>query len=410
MRYNRWGATFGGPVMLPGPSGVWSGKDRLFFFVAYEGLRQTTPATNTFTVPTEAMRNGDFSALLPSTRIYDPATAFVRPDGRVERLPFAGNIIPPDRIDAIGRNYLSYWPLPNLPCSDAQCRNNLIAAVPRTDHFYSVSIRADAALNQKHRLFGRFSHNRRKQHTEGWSGVINGVDPTTSDSFRINDSLAIDHVYTASPGWLLNVRGGLTRFESKSSRAAEGVFDAATLGFPPTTTDLFAETGYLPQFNITNFNPNTGGGTVGGAALGPTGVRRLLVPANRHELSRGAPVPRRLRRPRLSRRRDPGDPRCGLVRVRCPPGRHAAVQRFSRGGDGAGAGGPPARPAVGRTSRAQRDAQQSADLSRVVLSGRLEGLQPVHPQSGAALGHGNSADRAARSQHPWVRFRVRQPD
>ena len=236
LRYNRWGGTFGGPVMLPGPSGVWSGKDRLFFFAAYEGLRQTTPATNTFTVPTEAMRNGDFSALLPDIGIYDPATAFVRPDGRVERLPFAGNIIPPDRIDAIGRNYLSYWPLPNLPCTDAQCRNNLTAPVPRTDHFYSVSIRADAALNQQHRLFGRFSHNRRKQHTEGWSGVINGVDPTTSDSFRINDSLAIDHVYTASPGWLLNVRGGLTRFESKGSRAAEGVFDAATLGFPPATT------------------------------------------------------------------------------------------------------------------------------------------------------------------------------
>jgi len=268
LRYNRWGATFGGPVMLPSPSGVWSGKDRLFFFVAYEGLRQTTPATNTFTVPTEALRNGDFSALLPGTRIYDPATAFVRADGRVERLPFAGNIIPPDRIDAISRNYVSYWPLPNLPCSDAQCRNNLIAAVPRTDHFYSVSIRADAALNQNHRVFGRFSRNRRKQHTEGWSGVIDGVDPTTSDSFRINDSLAIDHVYTASPGWMLNVRGGLTRFESKSSRAAEGVFDLATLGFSPATTELFDETGYFPQFNITNFNPNTGGGTVGGPLSG----------------------------------------------------------------------------------------------------------------------------------------------
>jgi Carboxypeptidase regulatory-like domain/TonB dependent receptor len=268
LRYNRWGGTFGGPVMLPGPSGVWSGKDRLFFFAAYEGLRQTTPATNTFTVPTETMRNGDFSALLPATGIYDPATAFVRPDGRVERLPFAGNVIPSDRIDAIGRNYLSYWPLPNLSCGDAQCRNNLIAPVPRTDHFYSVSFRADATLTQHHRLFGRFSHNRRKQHTEGWSGVINGVDPTTSDSFRINDAMALDHVYTASSGWILNVRGGLTRFESKSSRAAEGVFDATTLGFPTTTTDLFAETGYLPQFNITNFNPNTGGGTVGGALSG----------------------------------------------------------------------------------------------------------------------------------------------
>src|SRR6185295_82185 len=95
-----------------------------------------------------------------------------------------------------------------------------------------------------------------------------GVDPTTSDSFRINDVLAIDDVYTGSPGWILNLRGGVTRFESKSSRAAEGAFDAATLGFPPATSGLFDESGYLPQFNITSFNPNTGGGTLGGALSG----------------------------------------------------------------------------------------------------------------------------------------------
>jgi hypothetical protein len=268
LRYNRYGATFGGPVMLPVPGGMWSGKDRLFFFLAYEGLRQTTPSTSRFTVPTEVMRNGDFSALLPSIVIYDPATAFVRPDGRVERTPFPDNIIPTERMSQIGRNYLSYWPLPNLPCTDSQCRNNLIAAVPRTDYFYSVSTRADVVINQKQRFFVRYSHNRRKQHTEGWSGEISGVDPTTSDSFRINDSLAFDHVYAASSTWMVNARFGLTRFESKSSRAAEGVFDLAALGFGESTTALFQETGYFPQFNITNFNPNTGGGTVGGALSG----------------------------------------------------------------------------------------------------------------------------------------------
>jgi hypothetical protein len=267
LRYNRYGATVGGPVKLPTPGGIWSGKDRLFFFLAYEGLRQTTPATNTFTVPTEAMRNGDFSALLPGIVIYDPATAFLRP-GRVERTPFPGNIIPAERMSPIGRNYLSYWPLPNLPCTDSQCRNNRIAPVPRTDHFYSVSTRADAAISQKQRFFVRYSHNHRKQHTEGWSGEIRGVDPTTSDSFRINHSLALDHVYAASPTWMVNARFGLTRFESKSSRAAEDAFDVAELGFAQSTTALFHETGYFPQFNVTNFNPNTGGGTVGGALSG----------------------------------------------------------------------------------------------------------------------------------------------
>lgn len=270
LRYNRYGATLGGPIILPPTGGTRTskGEDRLFFFLAYEGLRQLTPATNTFTVPTETMRNGDFSALLPGIRVYDPATAFVRPDGRVERTPFPGNIIPPDRISEIGRKFLSHWPLPNLPCTDPQCRNNLIAPVPRADLFHSTSSRIDAILSAKQRMFVRYSYNWRKQHTEGFTGVINGVDPTSSDSFRINHGMAIDHVYAPSPTLMLNARGGLTRFESINSRAAEGVFDAATLGFSPSTTALFRTTEYFPQFNITNFNPNTGGGTFGGPRSG----------------------------------------------------------------------------------------------------------------------------------------------
>jgi hypothetical protein len=272
LRYNRYGATFGGPVTLPrfGEGGPLfrGGTDRLLFFFAFEGLRQVTPATNTFTVPTPAMRNGDFSALLPGVVVYDPATAFLRPDGRVERSPFPGNIIPPERISPIGRKYLSYWPLPNLPCTNAECRNNLIAPVPRTDFFHSESVRVDSAVNERNRFFVRYSHNRRKQFTEGFSGVINDVDPTTSESFRVNDGAAVDYVFTAAPTLILNMRAGLTRFESRNSRAAEGVFNAASLGFPPGTTALFRETGYFPQFNITNFNPNTGGGTIGGPLSG----------------------------------------------------------------------------------------------------------------------------------------------
>jgi len=272
LRYNRYGATFGGPVLLPrfgeGVSPVWVGADRLFFFFAFEGLRQVTPATNTFTVPTQAMRNGDFSALLPGIVIYDPATAFLRSDGRVERTPFPGNIIPTGRISPIARKYLSYWALPNLPCSNAECRNNLIAPVPRTDFFYSGSFRVDAVVNERNRFFVRYHHNRRKQHTEGFFGVVNGVDPTTSDSFRINDGAAADYVFTASSALILNMHAGLTRFESRSSRAAEGVFNAASLGFSSNAAALFRETGYFPQFNITNFIPNTGGGTIGGALSG----------------------------------------------------------------------------------------------------------------------------------------------
>jgi len=77
--------------------------------------------------------------------IYDPATAFTNAAGRVERLPFAGNIIPFDRISPIAREYLKYYPLPNQ-AADAQGRNNYLSSVTRDDDFYSVNTRLDHQL------------------------------------------------------------------------------------------------------------------------------------------------------------------------------------------------------------------------------------------------------------------------
>src|SRR6202021_134348 len=56
---NQFGGTIGGPIK----------KDKLFFFAYYEGERQSTPSTNSYTLPTAAERTGDFSALLGSTPI-----------------------------------------------------------------------------------------------------------------------------------------------------------------------------------------------------------------------------------------------------------------------------------------------------------------------------------------------------
>jgi len=74
--FNQYGGTFGGPVFIPK---LYNGKDKLFFFFAYEGLKDSTPATTTLTVPTQAERNGDFSQTLaagcPNGFANNPATA-----------------------------------------------------------------------------------------------------------------------------------------------------------------------------------------------------------------------------------------------------------------------------------------------------------------------------------------------
>ncbi|HEX4950390.1 MAG TPA: carboxypeptidase-like regulatory domain-containing protein, partial [Blastocatellia bacterium] len=76
LRYNRYGFTVGGPIFLPrfgtGGAPYWSGKNRSFFFFAYEGLKDVFPEPGVFTVPTLKQRNGDFSELLPGIVIYDP--------------------------------------------------------------------------------------------------------------------------------------------------------------------------------------------------------------------------------------------------------------------------------------------------------------------------------------------------
>jgi hypothetical protein len=105
----QFGATLSGPVWVPG---MYKGTDRLFFMANYEGLRERRTVEGLYTVPTAAMRNGDFSAF--SNPIYDPATRVRGPDGRITAQPFPGNIIPASRIHPTSRQLLEFYPAPNL--------------------------------------------------------------------------------------------------------------------------------------------------------------------------------------------------------------------------------------------------------------------------------------------------------
>lgn len=68
---NDFGFTVGGPVYLPH---VYDGRNKTFFFFDYEGFRFHTGSSSSETWIPESFRNGDFSALLPGTQLYDPTT------------------------------------------------------------------------------------------------------------------------------------------------------------------------------------------------------------------------------------------------------------------------------------------------------------------------------------------------
>lgn len=265
LRYNRYGFTVGGPIWTPKKifgKAAYDGRDRSFFFFSFEGLKDVFPEPGNFTVPTAKMRNGDFSELLPGIIIYDPATA--RAEGsRVRRDPFPGNIIPANRISAIAKNYLSYYPLPNQT-GNAQGQNNFISGQPRTDDFHSESFRFDQTISEKQRFFARYSHNNRVEARGNWGGVVNGVNSTGNFLYRINDNAAFDHVYTFSPTVTLNSRVGFSRFNEPNIRQHEGQVTPASLGFPAATASLFGAESYLPRFEISGYNvlgDSVGGGS-----------------------------------------------------------------------------------------------------------------------------------------------------
>src|SRR3954452_6638568 len=81
-KLNQFGFNLAGPVQIPK---VFNGKDRLFFFVDYEGKRVRQAQTFVSSVPIDAFRVGDFSALLPRTVVVDP---------RNGKTPLPNNVMP----------------------------------------------------------------------------------------------------------------------------------------------------------------------------------------------------------------------------------------------------------------------------------------------------------------------------
>ena len=103
-KYNQYGYSFGGPV----PGNVF--KDRLFFFGAQEWVNYRAVLTNTATVPSLAMRRGDFSELLnPNNAFFSGARVITDP---LTGQPFAGNVIPTNRLSPNGMAFLNTFPVP----------------------------------------------------------------------------------------------------------------------------------------------------------------------------------------------------------------------------------------------------------------------------------------------------------
>src|SRR5258708_6204050 len=140
---NEFGASVGGPIVIPK---VYDGRNKSFFFFAYERFSTRQAANELVTVPTVAMRNGDFSGLINGAGIqqilYDPNTTEA---GTLQRTPFPNNQIPILRQSPLAKAIYAATPLPNtadnpLVNSNFNAVNNITQTVPHTtfqlDHVF----------------------------------------------------------------------------------------------------------------------------------------------------------------------------------------------------------------------------------------------------------------------------------
>lgn len=262
-RYNQYGLSASGPMWVPK---VFNGKNKVFWLFAWEGLRDSDPASSPretanptilATVPTDAERQGDFSALLkantPGTNytIYNPYSGVVSGTS-VARTPFPNNVIPASLLNPIALKYLQYYPEPNTTGQINGFQNfNLLNAVD-SDGYDNELARVDFNLGARNKLSADFRHSYRAQVKDNYLENV----ATNGYLYRKNQGASLDDVYTIAPTLVIDIRGNWTRWIQIHASASRGL-DPTTLGFP-SYIDASAEALLMPEIVINSTTVSAG--------------------------------------------------------------------------------------------------------------------------------------------------------
>lgn len=233
----RYGFSLGGPVWLPR---LYDGRNKTFWFFTMERHPFKVPQSNLSTVPTDAERKGDFSALLAlgsQYQIYDPLS--IRQHSDLSRTPFPGNVIPASRLDPVAQNILRYYqPANTTEGVSADGQGNYTWIDPGIDTYDTYGVRIDHAFSDKHRLMGRFSWD--KWFESGADVFYNGTTSLYGFQNRKSYVVALDDVYVFSPNLVLDVKLGVTRQPYSSGPPPGVTFDYSELGFSRELVGLIA--------------------------------------------------------------------------------------------------------------------------------------------------------------------------
>ena len=253
LRQNQFGSTFGGPIH----------KDRLFFFVGYEGLRLRYPAggatsagglPSVITVPTALQKQGDFSQTFTSTgsliTIFDPTTTRSDPNspGNYIRTPFPGNVIPPSQINPISAKVATYWPAPLASGNPFTQANNFPFNGVQAETNNDLSVRVDYQLSSNTSILGRYSESIINITLPNLFGGNNIADPYNSSTDEHHGSSVFKVTRAFSPTMFGEFVASWNRELYFRNSAAKG-FNPTQLGFPGYVAGNASIVGF-PSFQI----------------------------------------------------------------------------------------------------------------------------------------------------------------
>ncbi len=259
LRYNNFGGTIGGPVWVKGMPDKF--RQKFFFFVAEDWIRYRLGDFNDLAVPTAAMRNGDFSALLSPNPFYKTGTVVYNPTtcatlGSASCVPFPNNVIPLTQLSHNGAAILSAYPAPTAGFQVGTL--NWIATAPHPINQRKGTLDFDIIVDPKNKIIARrtdvsyFEYqpfdqgsgltgkffNRPNQTTT--LSLISTISPTMVNEVRL--TLSIDDVY-------IPVNTALNGFH----RSVFGI------NYPFLLPNGKDEPDKIPTVNVPNFSSLAGG-------------------------------------------------------------------------------------------------------------------------------------------------------
>jgi hypothetical protein len=228
---NDFGATIGGPVIIPH---LYDGRNKTFFYGTYEGFQYPKASTVQDEVPTQAMRNGDFSA--EGVTLINPTTG----------TPYPNDTIPSSLISPIAQKILSLYPLPNAGDLNVSHAANYIVNHNTTYSSNQYDIRIDQYLTSKQTIFGRWT----------WKDInsLSANDlllPSSSnpDNYRL---LTLAHNYVIKANLINEFRFGFTHNDNGQTNPFNGASFSAGLGLQGLI-GLPAFFNGLPEVDINGF-------------------------------------------------------------------------------------------------------------------------------------------------------------